>query len=151
MTAGWRPPTPPPPPPPPPPPRGGGGGGRLLHSVHLSEALAAELGLAAEGLLSDERVRSDRARVDLVVHEVRELQHVNEADADLLLETLAGHTVVEIGLAVVRQAGGLELRLDLRLRGAVEHRRGEVEAERARGPPEARLENLNDVHRSEER
>src|ERR1043165_2372876 len=113
---------------------------------HLSEALAAELRLAAEGLLGDERVGADRARVDLVVHEVRQLQHVDEADADLLLEALAGHAVVEVGLAVVRQAGRFELRLDLRLRRAVEHRRGEVEAERARGPAEVRLQDLADVH-----
>ena len=65
---------------------------------------------------------------------------------DLLLELLAGHAVVERGLAVIRQAGGLELRLDLRLRRAVEYRRGEVETERASGPPEVRLEDLSDVH-----
>jgi hypothetical protein len=44
------------------------------------------------------------------------------------------------------KSGGLELRLDLRLDGAVEYRRREVETERARGPAEVRLENLSDVH-----
>src|SRR5262249_42185176 len=35
--------------------------------LHLAEALAAELRLAAQRLLRDQRVRPDRARVDLVV------------------------------------------------------------------------------------
>src|SRR3712207_7189918 len=40
--------------------------------LHLSEALAAELRLAAQRLLGDERVRAGAARVDLVVHEVQQ-------------------------------------------------------------------------------
>src|SRR4051812_20362225 len=53
----------------------GVGGAVRLESphFHLSETLAAELRLAAERLLRDERVRPDRAGVDLVVHQVREL------------------------------------------------------------------------------
>ena len=35
---------------------------------------------------------------------------------------------------------------DFRFHRPVEHRRGEVEAERVRRPPEMRLENLSDVH-----
>src|SRR5262245_56975835 len=54
--------------------------------LHLAEALAAELRLAAERLLRDERVRSDGARVDLVVDQVRQLQHVDVADGDVLFE-----------------------------------------------------------------
>ena len=38
--------------------------------LHLAEALAAVLGLSAQRLLRDKRVRADRARVDLVRHEV---------------------------------------------------------------------------------
>src|SRR5207302_6212468 len=40
---------------------------------HFSEALAAELGLAAQRLLRDQRVRANGACVNLVVHQVREL------------------------------------------------------------------------------
>src|ERR671925_1053806 len=54
--------------------------------LHLAEALAAELGLAAERLLRDERVRARAPRVDLVVYEVEQLQDVHVADGDLLLE-----------------------------------------------------------------
>ena len=39
-----------------------------------------------------------------------------------LLELFAGHAVEERRFAVVGKAGGLELRLDLRLDGAVEDR-----------------------------
>src|SRR5688572_9050 len=114
--------------------------------LHLAEALAAELRLAAERLLRDQRVRPDRSRVDLVVDQVRQLQHVDVADGDVLLERLAGHAVVEQRLAALRQPRLLEPVLDLALGGAVEDRRREVEAERMRRPAEVRLENLADVH-----
>ena len=67
--------------------------------LHLAEALAAELRLAAQRLLGDERVGAGRASVDLVVHEVQELQDVHVADGDLLLERLAGAAVEERELA----------------------------------------------------
>ena len=68
--------------------------------LHLPEALAAELGLAAEGLLGDHRVGAGRAGVDLVVDQVGELQDVDVADADRVVVGLAGAAVVEGGLAV---------------------------------------------------
>src|SRR5207244_13364970 len=60
--------------------------------LHLAEALAAELGLAAQRLLRDERVRPRRARVDLVVDEVEQLEDVHVADGHLLLEGIAGRS-----------------------------------------------------------
>ena len=53
---------------------------------HFSEALSTELRLAAQRLLGDERVRTDGTRVDLVVDQVRELEHVDVADRDRLFE-----------------------------------------------------------------
>src|SRR5690606_24768989 len=50
--------------------------------LHLAETLSAELRLAGEWLLRDERVRPDASRVNLVVHEMRELQHVDRTDRD---------------------------------------------------------------------
>jgi len=44
---------------------------------HFAEALTAELRLAAERLLRDERVGTNPARMDLVVDEVMQLQHVD--------------------------------------------------------------------------
>ncbi len=63
--------------------------------LHLAEALAAEARLAAERLLRDQAVGTGRARVHLLVDEVVQLQHVHDADGDLLLEGLAGAAVVE--------------------------------------------------------
>src|SRR4051794_4211955 len=67
--------------------------------LHLAEALAAELRLAAQRLLGDERVRAGRAGVDLVVDQVQQLQDVHVADGHLLLERLAGAAVEERELA----------------------------------------------------
>src|SRR6266581_4630159 len=63
--------------------------------LHLAEALAAELRLTTQRLLSDKAVRAGAPGVDLVVHEVEELEDVHVADGDLLLEGLAGLAVVE--------------------------------------------------------
>src|SRR4051812_42440415 len=114
--------------------------------LHFAEPLSAELRLAAERLLRNQRVRPDRTRVDLVVDQVRQLQHVDVADGDVLLEDVARHPVVEPRLAALRQSGAVQPVLDLVLGRAVEDRRREVEAERVRGPPEVGLENLADVH-----
>ena len=74
---------------------------------HFAEALAAVLRLAAERLLGDERVRTDRAHVDLVLHHVMQFEDVHVADRDVLLERLAGAAVVELHLAVFVEAGFL--------------------------------------------
>ena len=68
--------------------------------LHLTEALATELGLAAERLLGDHRVRAGGAGVDLVVDQVGELQDVHVADGDLVVVRLAGAAVVQRRLAV---------------------------------------------------
>src|SRR5437867_359004 len=126
--------------------------------LHLPEPLAPELGLAPQGLLGDERVGPDGPRVDLVVHQVGELQHVDVAHADLLLEGLSRHAVDEGHLAVlelVRPQGialGLPLvgvrqeALDLLLRGPVEDGGGEVQAQGLGRPPEVGLQDLSHVH-----
>jgi hypothetical protein len=72
---------------------------------HFSEPLSAELRLAAQRLLGDERVRPDRSRVNLVVDQVREFEHVDEADRDVLLELVTGHAVVQARFAALGQPG----------------------------------------------
>src|SRR6202521_4217098 len=124
----------------------GGAVGFQRPDLHLAEALAAELRLAAQRLLGDQRVRSDRARVNLVVDQVRKLEHVDVSDRDLLLERVADHAVVERRLARQRQVGLGQQVLDVLLVGAVEDRRREAQAERLAGPPEVGLEDLADVH-----
>src|SRR5688500_10324301 len=138
---------------------------------HLAEALAARAGLAAEGLLRDQRVRARCAGVDLVVDEMVQLHHVDVAHRRPLLELLAraavrqldlaapGHLGVELAITdllvaalallaaitdrLVRLVDGL---VDLVLRAAVEDGRHGLETTDGCGPPEVGLEDLPDVH-----
>src|SRR5215207_2753744 len=98
--------------------------------LHLTESLATELRLTTERLLGDHRVRARRARVDLVVDEVVQLQDVHVADRDRVREGLAGATVEELRLAgrvdeplaVAVGERRVEQARDLLLERAVEHR-----------------------------
>src|SRR5688500_12293979 len=138
---------------------------------HFAEPLAARAGLAAEGLLRDQRVRASRAGVDLVVDEVVQLHHVDVADRRALLEGLARAAVVELDLAaprhldvelaiadrlvaalallaavadrLVRFVDGL---VNLVFERAVEHGCDRLETQDGRGPAEVRFEDLPDVH-----
>src|SRR5208337_4654032 len=92
---------------------------------HFAEALAAELRLAAEGLLRNQRIGADGTRVNLVVNEVRQLEHVDETDGDRLIELVAGHAVEEIDLAGVRESRDFQQVADFGFARAVEHGRGE--------------------------
>ena len=66
--------------------RVGGAVGLERPDLHFAEALAAELRLAAQRLLGDEAVRPDRTRVDLVVDQVVQLEHVDVAHRHLAVE-----------------------------------------------------------------
>ena len=57
----------------------GGAVGLQRPDLHLAEALAAELGLAAQGLLRHQRVGADGAGVHLVVYQVVQLQEVHDS------------------------------------------------------------------------
>src|SRR6478752_5853074 len=69
--------------------------------LHLAEPLATELGLPAEGLLGDHRVGAGGPGVDLVVHEVGQLQDVYDAHRDGVVVGLTGTAVEQRRLAVV--------------------------------------------------
>jgi hypothetical protein len=96
--------------------------------------------------------------VDLVGDEVVELEHVDDADDDLLLEGLAGETVVKNRLALgadpalgalflLLDLAGLEEKLvDLGLLNTVEHGRSGMEVKVAAGETEIGLEELTQVH-----
>src|SRR6266545_2953094 len=103
-------------------------------ALHLAEPLAAELRLTTQRLLGDHGVRTRGPCVDLVVHQVVQLQDVDVAHRDRLGERLATTSVVQLRLAVatdqlatvaVGQRRG-EQPGDLVLLGTVEHRRREV-------------------------
>ncbi len=99
---------------------------------HFAEALAAELRLAAERLLRNEAVRAGGAGVDLIVNEVVQLEEVYPADGDIVIELVAGTTVVQNALAVLAESGLAERFADGGLVRAVEDRRGDLPAERLR-------------------
>src|SRR5580700_623008 len=90
---------------------------------HFSESLSAELRLAAQRLLRDQGVRSDGASVNLVVHQVREFEHVDVADRHLLREQITGHAVVERNLSALRQGREFQQVANVRFACAVEYRR----------------------------
>src|SRR6185436_1705425 len=69
---------------------------------HFSETLAAELCLTGERLLRDEGVGSDAPRVNLVVHQVRELEHVDLAHGDRVREQLSGPAIAQPDLSACR-------------------------------------------------
>src|SRR5680860_117436 len=114
----------------------GVGGAVRLHGpdLHLTEALATELGLTAERLLGDHGVRTGRTRVDLVVDQVVELEDVHVTHRHRLRERLAGTTVEQVGLSVLPHHavavtvgdGRAEQADDLVLAGTVEDRGGHV-------------------------
>ena len=109
--------------------------------------------------------------MNLVIHQVVQLDQIHPADTGLLIEGLARPAVEELHLpaarhvgenlvrprrlAVLRQSavalGDLAIglvngRVNLFLAGAIEDRRHRLEAEHARGPAEVGLQNLAHVH-----
>src|ERR1017187_1769857 len=113
---------------------------------HFTETLSAELRLAAQRLLGDQRIRPDGARVDLVVHQVRELQHVDVAHRHRLFELGARHAVEERGLARRRFSGFRHRLLDFALGRTVEDGSRVMQAQRLGRPPKVGLQDLTDVH-----
>ena len=72
--------------------------------LHLTQTLAAELGLAAQGLLRHQRVRSDGTGMDFIGHQVMQLHHVHHPYRHIPVELLAGAAVPQPGLAAGRAA-----------------------------------------------
>src|SRR5215204_654036 len=68
-------------------------------NFHLTEPLSAELRFTAEWLLRNQRVWSDRAGVNLIVHKVRKFEHIDVTDGYFLLELLARQAVVKTRFA----------------------------------------------------
>ena len=64
----------------------GGAVGLERPDLHLPKTLAAELSFSTQRLLRDERIGAGRPGMDLVLHQVDELQHVDVADRNSLGE-----------------------------------------------------------------
>src|SRR5215475_14449077 len=114
--------------------------------LHLSESLSAELRLTSERLLRNQRVRTDGTCVNLVIHQMRQLQHIDVADGDLLLERDSRHTVVKTGLTRLRQICPFQHAFDFGLGRARKYRGRKPHRESLRRPSEVRLQDLTDVH-----
>ena len=113
---------------------------------HFSESLSPELRFTAERLLRDERVRADRPRVNLVIHQVRQLQHIDVADRDFLLKRHARHAVVKPRLTRFRQVRSLEHIFDFHFGRAVKDRGRKKHSERIGRPAQMRFKNLTHIH-----
>ena len=114
--------------------------------LHLPEALATMLGLPPEGLLRDERVGTDGARVHLVIDHVTELEEVGHPNGRGLVEALTGTPVVEVGLTVARQASLVRPGVHIIERSTVEDRCGELAVQTTTRPSQDGLEDLTEVH-----
>src|SRR5690606_38082100 len=66
--------------------------------LHFTEALATKLSFTAQWLLRNERVRSDRTSVDLVVNQVVQFEHINIAHSHRTVERLTGTSIIKNGL-----------------------------------------------------
>src|SRR3989344_1601372 len=113
---------------------------------HFPEALAAELGLAPQGLLGDERVRANGSLVDLVLHHVVELQYVLVTHGDLLVEGSAALAIVEGELAVLGESGPDQLSADLLLGHGGENRGDHFVAQGVGRQAQMGFQNLPQVH-----
>src|SRR5690606_39825842 len=78
----------------------------------FAEALAAELRLAAQRLLGNERVGAGGTGMHLVVDQVMQLEIVHVADGDRTLELLAGTAVEQPGLRTGRREDRKSTRLN---------------------------------------
>jgi len=81
--------------------------------------------------------------VDLVVHEMVELEHVDVAHRHLAIELLAGAAVEHRHLAGAIETRQVEHGLDIGLLGAVEHRRRDRHAVLEVGASSIRLSSLS--------
>ena len=84
--------------------------------------------------------------MDLVLDEVVQLEHVDIAHGDVLLERAAVAPVAQLDLPALREPGVAQGLLDRLFLRAVEDGGGDLDPESLRGPAEMRLEDLADVH-----
>ena len=100
------------------------GGTVGLHGpdFHFAQTLSAKLRLTAQRLLGHERIRTDRARMDLVIDQVMEFEHVHDADGDRLVKGFTGAAVIQGGLAGFGESRFFQEGTNLSFFRAVENR-----------------------------
>ena len=77
----------------------GGAIGLQCPYLHLTETLAAELGLAAQGLLRNQGVRAGGPCVNFIFHQMNQLQDIHIAHRYRLVKRLTAATITQDYLA----------------------------------------------------
>jgi hypothetical protein len=75
-----------------------------------------------------------------------ELHHIDVTNDHFLIERLARPAINQPDLGMLGQLRVLEITADFLFFDAVEHRRGEFQAEELRSPAEVRFQDLSHVH-----
>src|SRR5690606_24643463 len=71
-------------------------------NLHFSKTLSTELCLTTQWLLCNERVRSDRTGVHLIVNQVTEFQHICYPNGYRLVKLLTAQSIVQVGSTELR-------------------------------------------------
>ena len=113
---------------------------------HFAKSLAAEASLTTKWLLRDQAVWTCGTGMDLLIHQVVKLEHVDIANCYWLLKPLACAPVEQVALT-----GFWKSRFNKRLanfffRGTVKNRGDGFVALPGRGNPEMCLEDLTHIH-----
>ena len=115
-------------------------------NLHLSEALPAELRFSAQRLLCDERIRSRRTSMDLVIHQVMKLEHIHIAYCNTVIKILSRSSVLQLHLSVAIVAGKLQRVENIFLIRSVKYRCCNMPAELFCRKPQMHLKYLTDIH-----
>src|SRR3989344_1399232 len=107
--------------------------------LHFSKALTAMLCLASERLLGDEGVGTNGAGMDLILYEVEELQHVDDADCCFVIEGFPCASIVELHFAVPWESSSLEEIRNLLCGNTVQGGSRKAESQPLCRPPEVSL------------
>ena len=114
--------------------------------LHLSETLTTELCLTTKWLLSDERVRTDRTSVHLVLYHVTELQEVCDTDCSRLVEHLTCLTIIKVCRAVAWETCLVSPLVKVIKLSTIEDRSSELNTELLTCCTKYSLEDLTEVH-----
>src|SRR3989338_2463385 len=115
-------------------------------TLHFSEPLASALGFSSQRLLGDKRIRPDGSHMNLVLHHMVQLHHINLAHRHLLVKKFSRPAVAKFDFAVFGQTGFFKLLSDFIFRGSVETGRNGVITQFFRRPAKMSFQNLADVH-----
>jgi len=115
-------------------------------NLHLSKTLSTELSLTTKWLLSDERVRTDRTGMHLILNHVTELQEVGDTNGSLLVERLTRLTIINSRRAEVRQTGLLCPLTQVFKLSTVEDWSSELHTEFLTCSTKNSLEDLSQIH-----